>query len=146
MARQTERDRAENGHDEEVARYEKELLAYLQERIKPGLNRGSIPLLARSMAKEIARDELPERDPEEQAEGSEPSSDGDESPDLETALRELQKELGKEWILYFCVHGKNTWLTAEKDDASQRLEAPNAEVLTKAVKVLSEGGGRRARQ
>ena len=35
MAKQHE---AENGHEEEVARYEQELAGYLQERIKPGLN------------------------------------------------------------------------------------------------------------
>lgn len=139
MAQQMESDTAENGRDEEVARYEKELLAYLQDRIKPGLNRGSIPLLARSMAREIANDDLPERAADET------DDDGDE-PDLETALRNLQKELGKDWILYFSVQGKDTWLTAEKADATQRVEAPNAAVLTNAVKVLNEGGGRRGRQ
>jgi hypothetical protein len=41
---------------------------------------------------------------------------------------------------------KDTWLTAEKADASQRVEAPNASVLTQAVKVLDEAGGRRGRQ
>jgi hypothetical protein len=46
-----------NGHDEDVEEYAKELAAYLQERIKPGLNRGSIPLLARAVAKEIAQEE-----------------------------------------------------------------------------------------
>src|SRR5918999_3540491 len=48
-----------NGHEEEVARYEQELAGYLQERIKPGLNSGAIPLLARSIAKEIAHRERP---------------------------------------------------------------------------------------
>jgi hypothetical protein len=139
MAKQTEPGTAENGRDEEVERYEKELLAYLQDRIKPGLNRGSIPLLARSMAREIANDDLPERGPDEDGE------DGEE-PDLETRLRDLQKELGKDWVLYFSVQGKDSWLTAEKADATQRLEAPNATVLTNAVKVLNEGGGRRGRQ
>ena len=45
---------SQNGHGDEAATYEQELAHYLQERIKPGLNRGSIPLLARSIAKEIA--------------------------------------------------------------------------------------------
>src|SRR3954447_7897430 len=48
-----------NGHDDEVASYEEELAGYLQERIRPGLNRGAIPLLARSIAKEIAHREHP---------------------------------------------------------------------------------------
>ena len=56
MAKQHE---AENGHEEEVTRYEQELAGYLQERIKPGLNSGAIPLLARSIAKEIAHREHP---------------------------------------------------------------------------------------
>jgi hypothetical protein len=56
MAKQLE---ADSGHDEEVASYEQELAGYLQERIKPGLNRGAIPLLARSIAKEIAHREHP---------------------------------------------------------------------------------------
>ena len=45
--------------------YEKELAAYLQERIRPGLNRGSIPMLARSIAKEIAKRDHPNGTPEE---------------------------------------------------------------------------------
>ena len=52
-------DTGTNGRDDEVASYEKELAGYLQERIRPGLNRGSIPLLARSIAKEIAHRERP---------------------------------------------------------------------------------------
>ena len=52
-----------NGHQEEVARYEKELAGYLQERIKPGLNSGTIPLLARSIAKEIAHRDIPRAHP-----------------------------------------------------------------------------------
>jgi hypothetical protein len=44
----------QNGHDK-AGRHEQELVEYLQERIKPGLNRGSIPLLARSIAKEEAQ-------------------------------------------------------------------------------------------
>src|SRR3954449_8387560 len=71
----------ENGHEDDVARYEEELEGYLQERIKPGLNRGAIPLLARSIASEIAHQDY----------------------DLETDLRKLQAELGEDWILYFSV-------------------------------------------
>ena len=127
----------ENGHEEEVARDEKELAGYLQERLKPGLNSGAIPLLARSIAKEIAHNEYSNG-------GSDDEAEQDDGPvDLEAGLHELQTKLGEDWILYFAVHGEDSWLTAESEDASQRVEAPNASVLAKAVKVLSEGGGRR---
>jgi hypothetical protein len=125
----------ENGHEEEMARDEKELAGYLQERLKPGLNSGAIPLLARSIAKEIAHHEYSNG-------GSEDAEEEDESADLETNLHELQSKLGEDWILYFAVHGEDSWLTAETDDASQRIEAPNASVLIKAVEVLNQGGGR----
>jgi thymidylate kinase len=115
-------DTGENGHEDDVARYEEELEGYLQERIKPGLNRGAIPLLARSIASEIAQQEY----------------------DLETDLRKLQAELGEDWILYFSVQGDETWLTAEKEDATQRVEAPTASVLSEVVKLLNERGGRPA--
>jgi hypothetical protein len=140
---ETDVDASGNGRDEDIARYEQELSSYLEGRIKPGLNRGSIPLLARSIAKEIAYDDLPEPvDDAEEGDDEGEGEDGD-SPDLEAALRQLQAELGKDWILYFSIQGDDTWLTAEKDDASQRVEAPNPSVLTQAVKVLNEGGGRR---
>jgi hypothetical protein len=54
--------------------YEQELAELLQERIKPGLNRGSIALLARSIAKEIAQ-----RRPDEDADvAREPSNEDDD--------------------------------------------------------------------
>ena len=34
------------------------------------------------------------------------------------------------------------WLTAEKDDGSQRVEAPDASVLVAAVGLLNDRGGR----
>jgi hypothetical protein len=195
----------ENGHDEELAGYEKELASYLQERIKPGLNSGAIPLLARSIAKEIAHRERPnsatedagaedkpsagaedkpsaeaddeqtseadadpsaeedeeqtsEADDEADAEADdepaeadgddsaeaddEDSSDGEAAADFEANMHELQEELGDDWILRFSVKGDEAWLTAEKDDGSQRLEAPTAQLLTEVVGLLNEGGGR----
>jgi hypothetical protein len=80
-----------DGHEEEVARYEQELAGYLQERIKPGLNRGAIPLLARSIAKEIAHREHPnggsadaEADDEQSAEAdNEHSAEADDEYDAE---------------------------------------------------------------
>jgi hypothetical protein len=163
----------QNGHDETGAGYEQELASYLQERIKPGLNAGAIPLLARSIAKEIAHREPPsgasedaEPDDEPSAEvEDEPSADADDErgaevdeehaevddeqsseseapPDFEADMHELQAELGEDWILRFSVQGDNAWLTAEKDDGSQHLEAQTASVLFEAVELLDGGGGR----
>ncbi len=195
-----------SGHEDEVATYEQELAAYLQERIKPGLNSGAIPLLARSIAKDIAHrehqngtpeeaqpkdestadtknDSSAESDDEPSAEADdEPSAEADDepgaeaddepgaeaddepgaeaddepsaetddeesaeseaSPDFEADMRELQAELGEHWILRFSVQGDDGWLTAEKDDGSQRVEAPDASVLVEAVGLLNDRGGR----
>jgi hypothetical protein len=148
----------QNGHEEEVARYEQELAAYLQERIKPGLNSGAIPLVARSIAKKIAHWEHPngasqeaevedqpgaEADDEPNAEADdEPNAESEAPPDLEADMHELQAQLGEDWILRFSVQGDEGWLTAEKDDGSQRLEAQTASVLLEAVELLNENGGR----
>ncbi len=179
-----------NSDEEELAAYEKDLARYLQERIKPGLGRSAIPLLARSIAKEIAHREHPngasedaqaddehsaEADDEHSAEaGDEHSAEADDEhsaeaddehgaeaddehgaeaddehtaeaeapPDFEDDMHELQAELGEDWILRFSVQGDDAWLTAEKDDGSQRVEAPTASVLSEAVELLNEGGGR----
>ena len=169
----------------EAATYEQELAAYLQQRIKPGLNSGAIPLLARSIAKDIAQRERPageSKDADEKNETSadaeekptaeaeeeptaeaadEPSDDASEdeqsdgaaedesdeesagqeqSPDFEADMHDLQSELGEDWVLSFSVQGDDAWLTAEKSDGSQRLQAPTAAVLSEAVQLLNEGG------
>jgi hypothetical protein len=192
--------------EQENATFEAELSAYLQERIKPGLNSGAIPLLARSIAKEIAHrahpngqaeeepsaetDEDPsaEADDEPSAEGDEdeagdesearaedddeasaedddeasaegeddaeaqgePSAEGEDEagdedetpPDFEADMRELQAELGDEWILSFSVQGEDGWLTAETGDGRQHVEAQTAAALTEAVQLLKDDGGR----
>jgi hypothetical protein len=115
---------------------EQELTSYLEERIKPGLNRGSIPLLARSIAREIAQDAY-HRDAADEDE-----EDGEGAADLEAGLHTLQQRLGEDWTLFYAVHSGDAWLTAETQDATQRVEAPNAEVLVKAVDLLTQGGGR----
>src|SRR5215217_5219973 len=56
---QAGRGTSQNG-DGNAATYEQELALYLQERIKSDLNRGAIPLLARSIAKELAHRRLGE--------------------------------------------------------------------------------------
>ena len=134
-------DNGTNGHDEDVAKYEKELAGYLQERIKPGLNSGAIPLLARSIAKDIAHREHPNGVPESTGAGETAEADS-EAPDFEADMRELQAELGEDWTLSFSVRGDDGWLTAAKDDGSQHIEAPTAAVLAEVVELLNEGGGR----
>jgi hypothetical protein len=238
---------SQNGQD--VSSFEQELAEYLQERIKPGLNRGAIPLLARSIAKDIARrqpsedaqsgddvdsnsteaeadegqaqaeaddvdiddaeddyteaeaddDEAEaEADYDEEAEAeadddieaeaddddaeaetdddyedeaeaeadddfdeeegdeteaaadddSDDEGDGEDaaesngngSTDFEADMRELQGELGDDWILRFSVQGDESWLTAEKDDGSQRVQASTASVLAEVVELLNEDG------
>ena len=52
--KRADRGTSQHGNGGEAATYEQELAHYLQERIKPGLKRGSIALLARSIAEEIA--------------------------------------------------------------------------------------------
>ena len=131
-------ERDDEQEPQEDATYEQELAAYLQERIKPNLNSGAIPLLARSIAKEIAHRPRPDGAPQDAG----ADTGGGSSPDFEADMRELQAELGKDWILRFSVQGERGWLTAEKDDGSQRVEAPTAEVLAEAVELLNERGGR----
>jgi hypothetical protein len=229
------RENATMAKHDEVTTHEHELAEYLQERIKPGLNRGAIPLLARSIAKEIVRrehlnggsddpepdgeyDEKPDAEaddePELEAGGEddveaeadddadhepddEPTAEADDEPDLEAGgednveaeadddsddeldaeaddepdaeadheptaeadeepddesespldefeaeMHDLQAELGEDWIVRFSVQGDDAWLTAEKQDGSQHVEAPTAEVLAEAVELLNESGGR----
>ena len=186
--KQADRGTSQNGNGNEAATYEQELAHYLQERIKPGLNRGSIALLARSIAKEIAhqrpdedadladepsngedddardeadsdvsdgedddvRDEADdefdddEEDDDVQAEAADVFSNEEDGNDgsLEDEMRDLQANLGDDWILRVSIQGEHAWLTAEKDDGSQRVEAPAAHVLAEVVYLLKERGGR----
>jgi hypothetical protein len=133
----------QNGYEEELAEYESELARYLESRIKPGLSRTAIPLMARSIAKEIVKKEPPEP-PEGEGEAPAGEAGGDDAPDFEADMRDLQAELGEDWILRFSVHGDDGWLTAEKQDATQRVEAPDAEGLVKIVAAINEGGGRQS--
>lgn len=220
-ARKQSRSKRDKKPEDETAQYEQQLASYLQERIKPGLNKGSIPLLARSIAKEIARDrpdgassdaeeqdeadleptdeaedqprdeaeDEPRDEPEDEEdledeprdeaeeedeledeptdeaeddledepsdevededledepddEEDDVSQETEEKPDFEADMRELQAELGDEWVLTFSVKGEDAWLTAEKEDGSQHVEAQTADLLLEAVELLEEGGGR----
>jgi hypothetical protein len=168
LTREKPQEIAEEAVQNGTGTYEQELAGYLQERIKPGLNRGAIPLLARSIAKELAHWEHPnggsqkeEEEPEAEADEeledesqeepeaeseaeseSESDEESDDQSDFEADMREFQEELGEDWILRFSVQGEDAWLTAEKEDGSQRVEAPTASVLAKVVKQLNEHGGR----
>src|SRR4051812_9706415 len=71
-------------------------------------------------------EDSPEADGDQSADGEEPSA-------FEDDMHELQAELGDDWIVRFSVQGDDAWLTAEKDDGSQRLEAQTADVLVEAV-------------
>jgi hypothetical protein len=182
---QADRATSQDGNGKEAASYEEELAHYLQERIKPGLNRGSIPLLARSIAREIAHrrpdenadmlgepsneedddvrgeadDDLSdepdddvrgeadlddEEDDDVQAEADDDFSDEEDGNErsLEDEIRDLQAKLGGDWILRVSVQGEDAWLTAEKDDGSQHVEALAADVLAEVVELLKERGGR----
>jgi hypothetical protein len=136
----------ENGYERELAEYEKQLAQYLQEKIKPGLTRSTIPLVARSIAKEIVEREPPQA-PEEPADRSGPEGErpdgGPEPPGFEAEMHELQAELGEGWVLRFSVQGDDAWLTAEKEAEGHRVEAPDAQGLLPIVEAINEGGGRR---
>jgi hypothetical protein len=158
-----------NGDEQDVAAYEKDLAAYLQERIKPGLSRSAIPLLARSIAKDITRRKPPEALDAEDSEADEeadseadqelevqadeqPNSQADEETDsqgdreqsdFEANMYELQADLGEAWVLHFSVQGGDGWLTAETQDGAQHVEAPDAQRLASIIDTIDECGGRR---
>jgi hypothetical protein len=133
-----------NGYERELADYQQELAHYLQERIKPGLNAGAIAMLTRSIARDIAEQEPPAApdDGEATTDRGAPTNGDGPAPDFEADMHDLQAELGPDWILRFSVHGQNRWLTAEKHDASQHVEAPDAEGLVKMVNAVNENAAR----
>jgi hypothetical protein len=135
-----EHEESQDGNGREPADYETELAHYLQERIKPGLSSSAIPLVARSIAKEIASHEPseqpPSSDPTEGGGGDATEAGNGPVPDFEADMHELQEELGDDWILRFSVHGEDGWLTAEKEDSSQRVEAATADHLVRIVETI----------
>ena len=80
--------------------------------------------------------------PSAEAEDAEQGEDDEAPTAFEEDMYELQAEFGDDWIVRFSVQNDAGWLTAEKDDGSQRLEAPTADVLREAVALLNESGGR----
>jgi hypothetical protein len=133
-----------DGYEQALAEYQSELAHYLQERIKPGLNAGAIALLARSIARDIAEQEPPQAPDDGKAttDRDAPTEDEAHGPDLEAHMHDLQAELGPDWILSVSVHGQNGWLTAEKEDASQHVEASDAEGLVRIVHAINENAAR----
>lgn len=55
-------------------------------------------------------------------------------------MHELQARLGDDWILRFSVHGGDGWLTAEKQDSTQRVAAATAEQLVRIVEAIDARG------
>jgi hypothetical protein len=129
-----------DGYEQALAQYQRELADYLQERIKPGLNAGAIPPLARSIARDIAAREPPEArdDGEATTDRGAPTEGEAPAPDFEADMHDLQAEFGPDWIVRFSVHGNDGWLTAEKQDASQHVEAPDAEGLVRMVQAVNQ--------
>src|SRR3954451_23031282 len=84
---------ADNGHEVKLERYEKQLSRYLEKRIKPGLNSGSIPMLSRSIAKEIANGPHPSPASTENESPDRSSDDGDGQHEFEEDMHDLQAEL-----------------------------------------------------
>ena len=129
-----------DGYEQALAEYQSELARYLQERIKPGLNAGAIALLARSIAQDIAQQEAPQAldDGNGATDRDAPTEDEAQGSDLEARMHDLQSELGPDWILSVSVQGQRGWLTAEKEDASQHVEASDAEGLVGIVHTINE--------
>ena len=161
--RQAGRGESQNGDGEAAATDDQQLAHYLQERKKPGLSPGALRLLARAVTKGAAHrrpredsdaageasgqeddDVREEVDDDARGEANDDFSDeeGADERSLEDEMRGLQANLGDDWILRVCVQGDYAWLTAEKDDGSQRVEAPAADLLAEVVALLNESGDR----
>jgi hypothetical protein len=148
MARSTQKSSARaadaDGYEQALAEYQTELAHYLQVRIKPGLNAGATALLACSIAREIAAQEPPQAPDDANAttDRDTPTEGEAHGRDLEAHMHDLQAELGPDWIVCVSVHGQDGWLTAEKQDASQHVEASNAEGLVRIVHAINENAAR----
>ena len=91
---------------------------------------------------EFAEDYEDEASAEVEDDAETEDDEGEAPTAFEEDMYELQEEFGDEWIVRFSVQNDAGWLTAEREDGSQRLEAPTADVLRKAVGLLNESGGR----
>jgi hypothetical protein len=162
--RQAGRGPSQNGDGDAAATDDLQLAHDLQERIKPGLSPGALQLLARAVTKWAAHrrpgedsdaygeaagredDDVREEVADDDAGGEADVDFGDEEDveerSLEDDVRDLQAHLGDDWILRVCVQGDYAWLTAEKDDGSQHVEAPAADLLAEVVALLNESGAR----
>ena len=136
---------SQNGDGEAAATDDQQPARDLQERNEPGLSRGALRLVARALTKGA-----PHRRLAEDSDGAGEASGADEDfheedqdgRSLEDEMRDLQANLGDDWILRVCVQGDYAWLSAEKDDGSQHVEAPAANLLAEVVALLKESGDR----
>ena len=145
--REAGRGASQNGDGEAAATEDQQLAHSLQERIKPGLSRGALRLLARAVTKGAAH-RRPGEDSDAAGEASGQEDDDvreevdEDERSLDDEMRDLQANLGDDWILRVCVQGDYAWLTAEKHDGSQHVEAPAADLLAEVVALLNESGDR----
>ena len=159
-----ERGASHNGDGEAAASDDQQLAHDLQARVRRGLSPGALRLLARAVTKRAAHrrpgddsdaageasgpeDDDVREEVDDDGTGGEADEDFSEEADedersLEDDVRDLQANLGDDWILRVCVQGDYAWLTAEKDDGSQYVEAPAADLLAEVVALLNEGGNR----
>jgi hypothetical protein len=89
----------------------------------------------------MAEDTSVEHESREGTDTGAPEAGDNSLPDFEADMHELQAELGEDWILRFSVHGQDGWLTAEKQDSSQRVEAATAEQLVSIVEAIEGRNG-----
>jgi hypothetical protein len=94
-------------------------------------------------ADEESDDQADEEQPDQEADAQSDARADDEQSDFEANMYELQADLGEEWVLHFSVQGDDGWLTAEKQDGTQRVEAPDAQRLVTIIDAIDECGGRR---
>jgi hypothetical protein len=107
----------------------------------------SDPQAAEEQRRKVEADEEPnaraaEQQPNPEVEQSDARADEEQS-DFEANMYELQADLGEEWILHFSVQGDDGWLTAERQDGTQRVEAPDAQRLVTIIDAIVECGGRK---
>jgi hypothetical protein len=89
----------------------------------------------------MAEDASVEHESGEGTDAGAPEAGDDSLTDFEADMHELQSELGEDWILRFSVHDQDGWLTAEKQDSSQRVEADTAERLVSIVREIEGRNG-----
>jgi hypothetical protein len=83
-----------------------------------------------------------DEEPDAQADEEPDAQADEEQPNFEANMYELQADPGEEWVLHFSVQGDDGWLTAETQDGTQRVEAPDTQRLVTIIDAIDECGGR----